>query len=63
MVFAGDAQVYAHYYYSTIVVNLAIIYHCNRGETELYEDDGNTTQYMGDKYAKTVVSFGRESAM
>lgn len=34
----------------------------NRGETELYEDDGNTTQYTNNKYAKTVFSFGHESA-
>ena len=32
------------------------------GETELYEDDGNTTQYMNDKFVKTVYSFGHESA-
>ena len=32
------------------------------GETELYEDDGNSTQYMNDTYTKTVFSFGHESA-
>ena len=48
----------------TVIVNFTfyLVLSTNRGETELYEDDGNTTQYMDDKYAKTVFSFGHESA-
>ena len=47
-------------YCSASIIYLALP--TNRGETELYEDDGNTTQYMNNKYAKTVFSFGHKSA-